>query len=216
MCGRFALTTDQRVIASRFGAERSPGMPERSLPRDNIKPSQDVLTIALDRDGRRRIVPMRWGLVPPWSEDGTPGKIATINARAEGLAGSKLYGPPFAKGHRCLIPFDAFYEWSGPKGARRPNTIATTDNRIMAMAGLWSAWRPQGGEAKEIALLSCSIVTVPANEKVAELHDRMPAILSDEAWPAWLGEATAAEAELLALLRPYPAERVTVTTGAPF
>jgi putative SOS response-associated peptidase YedK len=33
------------------------------------------------------------------------------------------------------------------------------------------------------------------------LHDRMPAILEPEDWPAWLGEAEA-EADPVALLRP--------------
>lgn len=240
MCGRFALTTDMRVIASRWRAERSPDLPERSQPRDNIKPSQEILTIALGQNGQRRIVPMRWGLVPPWSEDGTPGRLSTINAKAETIATSRLYGPAFRKGHRCLIPFDAFYEWSaatdeaqlrqsspatdaaerrqwsGPKGVRRPNTIATTANHVMAFAGLWSAWRPRNGEAGVAPQLTCTIVTVAANDKVAELHDRMPAILDDDDVALWLGEMAAGEGELLELLRPWPADRVKITAGATF
>jgi putative SOS response-associated peptidase YedK len=39
---------------------------------------------------------------------------------------------------------------------------------------------------------------------VAELHDRMPVILAESDWPAWLGETAAAEEELLALLKPCP------------
>ena len=38
----------------------------------------------------------------------------------------------------------------------------------------------------------------------AELHNRMPVVLAPEAWPQWLGEEPADEAQLKALLAPYP------------
>jgi putative SOS response-associated peptidase YedK len=37
---------------------------------------------------------------------------------------------------------------------------------------------------------------------IAELHDRMPIVLSEGDWPKWLGEESATEEELLALLKP--------------
>jgi putative SOS response-associated peptidase YedK len=40
----------------------------------------------------------------------------------------------------------------------------------------------------------------------AELHNRMPAIIAPEAWPAWLGEEPADEPRLKALLAPYPSD----------
>ena len=44
------------------------------------------------------------------------------------------------------------------------------------------------------------------NELCARLHNRMPAILAPEAWPAWLGEKPAEVPQLKALLAPYPSE----------
>jgi putative SOS response-associated peptidase YedK len=41
-------------------------------------------------------------------------------------------------------------------------------------------------------------------------HDRMPVILDDADWPKWLGEASATEDELLALLKPCPDETIKV------
>jgi len=41
---------------------------------------------------------------------------------------------------------------------------------------------------------------------VAPIHNRMPVILPPSVWRAWLGEQEAAPDELLAMLRPYPAE----------
>jgi putative SOS response-associated peptidase YedK len=42
---------------------------------------------------------------------------------------------------------------------------------------------------------SFAIVTTAPNELCAELHNRMPAIIAPEAWPAWLGEEPADEAQ---------------------
>jgi putative SOS response-associated peptidase YedK len=36
----------------------------------------------------------------------------------------------------------------------------------------------------------------------------MPVILAEEGWPAWLGEVPATDAELKALLKPFPADRM--------
>ena len=56
------------------------------------------------------------------------------------------------------------------------------------------------------ALRSFAIVTTEPNELCARLHNRMPAVLAPEAWPAWLGEEPADEAQLKALPAPYPSE----------
>ena len=70
----------------------------------------------------------------------------------------------------------------------------------MGMAGLWETWPSPAGER----IRSFSIITRPPNELCAELHNRMPAVLKPEAWPAWLGEQPADVAQLKALLVPYP------------
>ena len=53
---------------------------------------------------------------------------------------------------------------------------------------------------------SFAIVTTEPNELCAELHNRMPVIFAPEAWPAWLGEEPADEAQLKVLLAPYPSD----------
>jgi putative SOS response-associated peptidase YedK len=76
----------------------------------------------------------------------------------------------------------------------------------MALAGLWEGWRGPDGEV----LRTYTIVTTDANAKLAAMHQRMPVILPREAWPAWLGEVQAEEAELRASLRPCPPEWLAV------
>jgi hypothetical protein len=75
----------------------------------------------------------------------------------------------------------------------------------MALAGLWENWRSPAGER----IRSFAIVTTEPNELCAELHNRMPAIIAPEAWPAWLGEEWTDERHLKALLAPYPSDDMT-------
>ena len=61
------------------------------------------------------------------------------------------------------------------------------NDELFAAAGLYE-WRPgkNGAEAIE----SFSIVTTDANEMVAKLHDRMPAILDRRDHDTWLDQRT--------------------------
>jgi putative SOS response-associated peptidase YedK len=67
-----------------------------------------------------------------------------------------------------------------------------------AIAGLWENWRhPQSGEW----IRTFAIITVPANDLVAQIHDRMPLILPESAYERWLG----VEVDPYDLLTPFPA-----------
>lgn len=46
------------------------------------------------------------------------------------------------------------------------------------------------------------MVTVPPNLLIATITDRMPAVLPESNWGAWLGETGASLAEIKAFLRP--------------
>jgi putative SOS response-associated peptidase YedK len=78
--------------------------------------------------------------------------------------------------------------------ARRP--------RHHGLAGVWENWHSPAGEW----VRSFAIITTEPNELCAALHNRMPAILTPEAWPQWLGEEPAGEARLKSLLAPYPSD----------
>ena len=86
---------------------------------------------------------------------------------------------------------------------KQPYAVGLADGTPMAFAGLWERWRdPAGGDV----LQTFTIITGPANELLAPIHNRMPVILPREAWRVWLGEERADVEELVELLRPYPAE----------
>jgi putative SOS response-associated peptidase YedK len=102
---------------------------------------------------------------------------------------------------RCLVPADGFYEWTGPKGKRRPFLLRPRGPELIAFAGLYERWRDGKGAIDTVVILTC-----PANSSVAPLHDRMPVVLAPEDFAAWLDvKATPPEAAR-ELLLPAPGD----------
>jgi putative SOS response-associated peptidase YedK len=179
--------------------------------RFNIAPTQEALTVVDEGDGRRGAL-MRWGLVPHWASDGS-GPVM-INARSETVHERPVYRDLIARApRRCLVIADGFYEWmkaEDPRRPRRPMRYTLADEEPFCFAGLWTRCRGPEGERLE----SFTILTCAPNPLVAPVHDRMPVILSDEAWTAWLDPGVAA-ADVGPLLRPLPAERMRVRAANP-
>jgi len=118
---------------------------------------------------------------------------------AETVDTKSVFREAFAR-RRCIVPVDNFYEWKklGPK-EKQPYAIALADRSLMALAGLWETWR---SPAKE-TIRSFTIITTTPNELCADLHNRMPVILSPETWTTWLGEEPAEPDQLKSMLVPY-------------
>ena len=77
------------------------------------------------------------------------------------------------------------------------------DGSPFGLAGLWENWRnPNTGEWER----SFAIITVPSNELVRQIHDRMPAIVTPESYDRWLG----LEPDPQDLLIAYPSELMTM------
>ena len=206
MCGRFTLIYNSGV-GLRFRAHRAEAGETR--PRYNIAPTQTVLTIT-NEEGNREVEEMRWELIPSWAKAGKLPRN-TINARDDRIETSGLWRGPFRRS-RCLIPADGFYEWTGPRSARRPMYARLREGGLFAFAGLYDTWSSPEGQL----LRSCAIVTTVPNELMASIHDRMPVILAEEAEDAWLDLANADSEVLRSLLRPFPAaamEALPVSTS---
>jgi len=175
MCGRYYFFTPADIVAGRFGLAASPSL----RPRFNIAPQSEAPVI-LPGEGTRRLVAMRWGLVPSWSKD-PASAYRMINARAETAPEKPSFRGPFRR-QRLLVPADGFFEWKREGESKRPFALRLVSRVPFAMAGLWDRWKtPDGGE-----LLSFTILTTSANPLVSSVHDRMPVILPKEAEAAWL------------------------------
>lgn len=198
----------ERVLR-RFGVVQGTG-PGALLPRFNVAPTQEIAAVVVE-GGRRVLKRLRWGLVPRWA-DSSAAAHHMINARAETVAEKPAFREALRQ-RRCLIPADGFYEWrKEPVGkGKTPMCIQLRDRSVFAFAGLWERWR--GADGRELE--SCAIITVPANEKIAAIHDRMPAILRREDEDAWLDPAITDPAALLPLLKPLPPEAMVMHEVSP-
>jgi putative SOS response-associated peptidase YedK len=215
MCGRFSRSSPPAVIAEELGCDVDPSL--SATPRFNVCPTEDVLVMARGVEGphvgmarleRPRVGLMRWGLVPWFARDAKAGPRA-INARAETLATTRTFKEPFER-RRCLVVADGFYEWRRVGDARQPWFFRLRSRRPFVMAGVWDRWKPASGAP----LVSCAIVTCPANDTVAPVHDRMPVIVPADARAAWLAK-NADPAVLPTLLRPYPDDEMEAYAVSP-
>jgi len=215
VCGRYVSATPPDQLARYFGAEsvvearKSPDS-EEFVGNFNVAPTEGVFTV-YETQGERWLDTFHWGLVPFWAKDPKIGS-RMINARAETIAEKNSFKRPFAK-KRCIIPADGFYEWKRVEGQKRkqPMYLTTIDESPFAFAGLWEVWKDsntldQDGEPLE--LYSCTIITGEPNEKVADVHDRMPVMLPPDAWDTWLDRDNHDVEALQELLVPAPAELI--------
>jgi putative SOS response-associated peptidase YedK len=197
MCGRFTLTLPGEILAEVFGLDEPPELAARY----NIAPTQNVAVVRRVPAGAPRSLSMlRWGLVPAWQRE--PRKDALlINARAESLADKPAFREAFER-RRCLVPADGFYEWKAVGREREAWLMKRSDSRPFAFAGLWEP--PVGREPGHVG--TCAIVTTDANELMRPIHDRMPVILAEAEWNAWLDPDNRRASALRPLLRPAPVD----------
>ncbi len=177
MCGRFALSVTPARFREVFGCPA----PQGYTARWNIAPDGEVVVIRRRADGGREAAWLRWGLLAPWMRDPRdPGR--QINARAETAGEKPMFRAAF-RARRCLLPADGFYEWRRRgRGASRPHFVRLDGDRPMAMAGIWERTRlADGGTLDTVAIL-----TRPAAPEIRDIHHRMPVILPEERWDAWL------------------------------
>ena len=193
MCGRFTQQRPASELAEIFGAEPLVDDPGGHY---NVAPTDEALVV-VQRDERRAITAYRWGLIPHWATDAKVGS-RMFNARAETLTRSPAFSRAFER-RRCLVPVDSFYEWKREGTVRQPYRVVRADGRPIALAGLWAGWHDPATDAVRRTF---TIVTTTPNRALADLHDRMPVILPDDAWGRWLEPSPADLGEVLGLLGP--------------
>jgi putative SOS response-associated peptidase YedK len=194
MCGRYVLA-EINALAERFHVTADPSS---LAPRYNVAPTQTMPVVV--KQSPNRLVAMRWGLVPSWAKDGKT-EQSLINARAESLAQK----PTFCRlllSKRCLVPANGFYEWKQEAGGKVPHYITLKDGALFAFAGLYDHWT----DAQGADVYSYTIITTEPNALMASIHNRMPAILSQDEEEFWLNPDETEASRLLPLLKPYPAE----------
>ena len=200
MCGRIRVPEDYSEIKIDLKLHEVRG--EFAPPYWNVPPTTPIPAV-ISKDGKRRLEPVRWGLVPYWANDVKIG-FSSFNARAEKVATAPAFRSAWKAGRRCLIVTTGFYEWR--KQDKQPFAVALGNKGPMIMAGLYENWRSPEGTW----LRSCTIITTDANSLIEPIHKRMPVVLGPDHFAAWLGEEKASEDELKGMLAPYPSERMSL------
>ena len=210
MCGRYRLSRRKQLIQEYFDTTDEVDWE----PRYNIAPSQSVGIIRQDREKpERRFSLARWGLIPYWAKDSSIGN-KLINARSETVGSKPAFREAF-ENRRCLIPADGFYEWKRIVNGKQPFHFGLRDDSLFTFAGLWDQWKDASGQAVE----SCSILTTTPNALLADVHDRMPVILSPEHYDLWLDPGFKRTESLKGMLSPFDAtlmKRYPVSTRVNF
>ena len=157
---------NRSVLASRFGKKE--GIPLQ--PEGEIFPSSVLPVLAVNKAGEQRVFPMKWGFSGP--------KGLLINARAETAAEKETFREAW-KAHRCVIPASWYFEWehdekkkAGQKYALRPE-----EQGLIWLAGLYRM---------EEGLPVFVVLTRPADESIAWMHDRMPVMLPRSGIGEWI------------------------------
>ena len=140
----------------------------------------------------RELVQAQWGLVPHWVKTASDARLRAIkllHARNETASTAQAFRDAWLNNQRCIIPIVAFFEDDYRSGKAVSTRISRIDGNPMGLAGLWARWQgPDGEDILSFAALNINANThgllhryqPPGNER------RMPAILNEGAYDAWL------------------------------
>jgi putative SOS response-associated peptidase YedK len=165
MCGRFTFQPREELYQRFQMTNRLDGLAARY----DIAPGQMVPVIVAHSP--RRIVRMRWGLIPHWAKDEKTA-YNMINARVETLTQRPAFRGLLSH-NRCLVPASGFYEWQGEGRDKTPYDIHPEGQPYLAFAGLYDVWITPRGEE----LSTFTIITTEADPVMAWLHNRMPVVV---------------------------------------
>jgi putative SOS response-associated peptidase YedK len=198
MCGRYDLSDNPAAIKAKFKVAVVPdfsGNPD-------LRPTDTAPVVRRSRgSGQREVALLRWGLVPIWAKELKFG-VRCINARAETLSSTPAFRLAYRK-RRCLVPINAFFEWSGAPGHKTKWRIGFKGEPLFALAGLWEWWKPP---ASDQGVETYTIVTTRANDLLAPIHDRMPVVITERDYDRWLD----ADDPAVDLLEPLPDDALEV------
>ena len=214
MCGRatYKLTWEEIVALYRLTLGTAP---HNFQPRFSVCPTTKIDAV-IERDGKRTLERMRWGLVSSWwSKPLKELRLATFNARAETVATKPMFRSAF-KRNRCLIPVSGYYEWQDTPDGKQPWYFTARDGSpAMTIAGLWDEWQDMEADKP---LKSCTMIITKPNKFVAEAHDRMPVLLEEKDYQPWLNGKAGLELLKPAaenLLQKWPVSKRVNSSRAP-
>lgn len=189
MIERYSIGVTSNQLAQRYGIDE----PTAHQARYNAAPSQ--LLPVITHEAPQGISFFYWGQPPGWSKNKTLAE-KIINVRAEQI----LEKPVLKKNlmqHRCLIPADGFYAWKKVgKKTLIPWRFSLRQKGIFSFPGLWEEYEDEEGNSFH----TFTIITIPSNDFVLAVTERMPVIFDKPSEKIWLSKEST-ENDLTALLK---------------
>ncbi len=190
MFDRYSLAASPEKIQEFFSID--PHGFER--PRYNAAPAQLLPVVTVSTQGLSHFY---WGTAPEWSKNKPIGE-KIINVRLEQINERPAMKKQLKK-NRCIIPADGFYGWKKVgKKTSIPYRFELRPKSLFAIAGIWEEYDDEEGNM----IHTFMTITVPAGPGVADICERMPAILTKEETTTWLNADTT-EDSLIASLHSY-------------
>ena len=178
MCARYYIEESAKSLEIVEEMERSP-LAEAWHKNTGIKvsgeirPTDVVPVIALNRNRNRRVFPMKWGF---------SGRSLLINARSETAATKPTFKECWER-RRCIVPASWYFEWEhmiGNDSKKRTGDkymIKSEDSELTWLCGLY---RIEDG-------IPCFVIlTREPGEEIRFIHDRMPLILPERYINDWI------------------------------
>ncbi|MCR4606847.1 MAG: SOS response-associated peptidase [Oscillospiraceae bacterium] len=183
MCYRYQLAMSPKLEPIAEAAKRSKlyynnigrlGKPV--LTEGEIFPNSIVPVLAPSKNGKKTAYPMWWG----YTVQGIGKPL--VNARSETAAEKEIFRESWV-GHRCAVPASWYFEWEhfkSPSGRMKTGdkyAIMPKDTELMYFCGLY---RIENNYPHFV------ILTQPACESIAFIHDRQPVIMTEDAVDCWI------------------------------
>ena len=198
----------RQVSVPDAGSNPDPGPDSNGESTAEPNPADGDVPPAEADKAENALIAGQFGLVPRWVKSASDAKLRStklVNAPSETVTTSNNFRHAWLDGQRCIVPVMAFIEEDWRSGKAVPTRIARVDGKPMGIAGLWESWTGADGEI----ITSYTLLTLNANNHALISRyqqpgneKRMPAILNEGAYDAWLGARPEKAREFM---RAYPA-----------
>lgn len=199
MCNRARNRGEPETLFATFGGDwLTPKPMDNRFDPVELHPKARAYVVR-EEGGRRGVDVMSWDVL------GGQAKWSMTNVRQLALPQwRRLAERPE---NRCLVPLTEFCEWTpepvdlgdGKKPVKGEMWFQATDQPLFAVVGFWQ----QTGEGRGFTMVTCD-----PNELIAPIHPKaMITILAPDDHDRWL---RGSYDDVVALQRPYPAERMSV------
>jgi putative SOS response-associated peptidase YedK len=194
MCARYHSVLDAARLKQFFKIN---GLKDILAAKDEVFPGYAAPLIRRppERDSDDDAVPDRdvvmglFGLLPHWAKDMKLAK-STYNARSETVAVKPAFRDAWSGSQHCIIPAEAMWEPDWRSGRCVWTRIGRADGQPIGIAGLWSWWRPLGGD-QDVHSFTMLTINADTHPVMSQYHrpgeeKRMVVVLAEEDYDGWL------------------------------